>query len=338
MIIDNLFSIKTYLGSNPLPLFNAPAPLSSNTTYTTFINSINTIYGTQTENGTIPVFYKTNGTPDNRSSLRFLDPLKSYYFISKVDTTFPLSIPYVGTLLAMPYNNCPSVDLISQITLDSTSGNYYYFSPDISGLNIGFPYSYELKVLSSNWKVTPNPASGTIVSSQQQNNIVSVIRFDNDLGVTDYSTFLPPGTPLSQIDRNNLFAIIEVSLTPPQSTICPKIIDLLTVRCKNCVPVPPPPPTPTPSPAPAFANQLTMSNTSVSANGITFNASLNDIFRYTALQSITGAPQTMIINVNGSTVAAVTFASDYLSRPFSYTKSSSGITYTGVFTNGTVSF
>lgn len=338
MIIDNLFSIKTYLGSNPLPLFGAPAPLSANTAYTTFINNINTIYGTQTENGVIPVFYKTNGSPDNRSSLRFLDPLKSYYFISKIDSTFPYSIPYSGTLMTMPYNNCPSVDLASQVTLESTSGNYYYFSPDISGLNIGFPYTYELKVLSSNWKVTTNPASGTIVSSQQQNNIVSVIRFDSDVGVSDYSTFLPSGNLVSQIDRNNLFAIVEVSLTPPQSTICPKIIDLLTIRCKNCVPVPPPLPTPTPSPAPTFTNQLIMSNSSTSANGITFNATSGDVFRYTALQSVIGAPQTMIISVSGLTVAAVTFASDYIGKPFSYTRSSSGITYTGVFTNGTVNF
>lgn len=345
MIIDNIFSIKTYLGSQPLPLFNPPTELNNNVTYTTFIDNVTTIYGTQSINGVIPVFYKTNNLPDSKSSLKFLEPDQSYYFVSKANAVFPYDIPYSGTISPAPYNNCPSVDIVPQrITLTSASGNYYYFSQDISNLNIGYPYTYSIRSLNSNWKVTPNPASGTIISSKNTNNIMSVIRFDSDAGVTNYSTFLPPGNDPSQIDRNNLFAVMEVALTSPQNIDCPQVIDLITIQCNNCIPAPSPTPTatptPTPTPAPLFSNNISIvtNNTPISANGITFNASAGDRLDYTAVSPISGGPQTMTLFVASTVVGTVSFPSDYTGRPFRYRRASSNITYSGTFTNGNVNF
>lgn len=358
MIIDNIFNIKTYAGSQALPLFNAPNTLATTTAYTTFLNNIFTIYGTQTVDGSIPVFYKTNNTPDPKSSLRYLDPQQSYYFISKADAALPYNIPYLGNLLPSPYRNCPTVDVIpSKVTLTASSGNYYYLINDVGNLNTAYPYTYEVKVLSSNWKVTTLAPSGTVASSQPTNTIISALRFDTDAGVTDYSTFLPPSTSSSQIDRNNLFAIVEVSLNSPQNIDCPKIVDLMLLQCNNCIPAPSPTPTPTVTatptrtptptptrtPAPTFDSQLTIvtSNTPVSANGISINASAGDRLDYSIISPRVGQGRAINLFVGSTQVGRVDYTSDYVGRPFAYYRASTGLTYLGTFSdtvNGNVNF
>jgi len=358
MIIDNIFNIKTYAGSQALPLFNAPNTLATNPAYTTFLNNIFTIYGTQTVDGSIPVFYKTNNSPDPKSSLRALDPQQSYYFISKADAVLPYNIPYLGNLLPAPYRNCPTVDVIpSKVTLTASSGNYYYLINDVGNLNTAYPYTYEVKVLSTNWKVTTLAPSGTVASSQPTNTIISALRFDTDAGVTDYSTFLPPSTSSSQIDRNNLFAIVEVSLNSPQNIDCPKIVDLMLLQCNNCIPAPSPTPTPTVTttptltptptptrtPAPTFDSQLTtvQNNTPVAANGITFTAGIGDRLDYSVISPRVGQARAVNIFVGATQVARVDYTSDYVSRTFRYYRASTGVSYIGTFSdtvNGNINF
>ncbi len=343
MIIDNIFSIKTYSGSQPLPLFNAPSSLSTSAAYTTFINNISTIYGTQAVDGSIPTFYKTGNTPDARSSLRSLDPQQAYYFISKADSVLPYNIPFSGSILPSPYKNCPTLDLLpSRVLLTASSGNYYYLINDVGNLNIAYPYTYEVKVLSTNWRVSTLTPSGTVASSQPTNAIISALRFDSDNGA-DLSTFLPQNTSVSQVDKNQLFAIVEVSLTPPSDSGCSKIIDLMLLQCNNCIPAPTPTPTltptPTPTPVPPFSNIMTIAaaNNPVTSNGIVFNTiSTGDTFEFSALSSTSGGPQTMNLYISGSIVGLVNFPSDYIGRPFRFTKFSSGIRYNGIFTNGNI--
>lgn len=356
MIIDNYFTIKTYAGSQSLPLFNAPT--GSLAGYGTFINNISTIYGTQAVDGSIPIFYKTNNSPDSRSSLRSLDPQQSYYFISKGDATLPFNIPYSGTLLPSPYRNCPTVDVIpTKVALTSTSGNHYYLVNDVSNLNIAYPYTYEIKVLSSNWKVTVLASSGTVASSQPTNTIISALRFDTDAGVTDYSTFLPPSTSLSQIDKNNLFAIVEVSLNSVQNLDCPKIVDLMLLQCNNCIPVPSPTPTPTATitptptltptptrtPAPIFDRQLTTvtSNVAVVADGITFTASAGDRLDYSVISPRSGQAKSVNLYIGAVQVGRIDYTSDYIGRSFKYYRSLTASSYNGTFpdtSNGTITF
>jgi hypothetical protein len=358
MIIDNIFNIKTYLGSQPLPLFNAPSHLVNNSTYTNFLNNVSIIYGTQTTNGSIPTFYKTNNIADSRSSLRFLEPQQSYYFISKADAVLPYNIPVSGTILPSPYKNCPTVDVIpSRVSLNASSGNYYYLVNDVSNLNIAYPYTYEVKVVSSNWKVSALAASGTVASSQSSNTIISALRFDTDAGVTDYSNFLPPNTSVSQIDKNNLFAIVEVSLNSEQNLDCPKIIDLMLLQCNNCIPVPSPTPTPTvtatptstPTPTPTrtpaavFNNQLTIvtNMTPVSDNGVSMNASVGDRLDYTLVSPRVGQGRAINIFISSVQVARVDYTADYVGRTFRFTRASTGLSYIGTFSdtiNGNVNF
>lgn len=346
MIINNVFNIKTYAGSSELPLFNPPNALVTDATYTTFMSNISTIYGTQENNGIIPIFYKTNNIADDRSTLRFLKPSQSYYFISKSDAVFPYNIPYSGTLITSTYKNCPSLDFNpNKVVLTSGSGNYYYISHDVSNLNIAYPYTYEVKVLHSNWKLTTIPVSGTVKSSQNANNIACVVRFDNDYDVTDYSTFLPAGTSVSQIDKRNLFGIIEVSLTSPEAIDCPQVLDLLTIQCDNCIPSPSPTPTrtptPTPTPAAMFSNQLVVpgSPTFITGNSLTLTGSTGDKLQYTAQSLIDANPATMNISIAGTIVASVVFPFlTYATKPFKFTKASTGISYTGTFTAGIVTF
>jgi len=250
------------------------------------------------------------------------------------------------------------VDVIpSRVTLTASSGNYYYLINDVGNLNTAYPYTYEVKVLSSNWKVTTLAPSGTVASSQPSNTIISALRFDTDAGVTDYSTFLPPSTSSSQIDRNNLFAIVEVSLNSPQNIDCPKIVDLMLLQCNNCIPAPSPTPTPTvtttptltptptptKTPAPTFDSQLTtvQNNTAVAANGITFTAGLQDRLDYTLISPRVGQARAVNIFVGATQVARVDYTSDYVGRSFRYYRSSTGLSYVGTFSdtvNGNINF
>ena len=73
MIINNQFYIFTYAGSQPLNLMETPEEISDNpillAEYNKFIRSVDTIYGSQSLNDKIPVFWT------RRSSL--LDPLNN---------------------------------------------------------------------------------------------------------------------------------------------------------------------------------------------------------------------------------------------------------------------
>jgi hypothetical protein len=345
MIIDNIFAIKPYLGSLSLPLINPPTGLSSTATYTTFMTNISAIYSTQSNNGGIQVFYKTANSPDIRSTLTSLDPRQSYYFVSKTNASLPYSIPYSGALLNYTSpSTCTSLDIVpDRVVLTSTSGNFYYYGQNLSNLSIGEEYQYSFRVVESNWPIKIMPASGKLQSSQATNNFSALIRFDSDAGVTDYSSFLPAGTEIAQLDKKNLFAMVEVSVQPPNTIGCPKVVDILTIQCNSCLPLPTPTPTvtpsPTPTPAPLFSNTLTYVNQTVGLNGVNFGAATNgDTLEFTPLQTYTGTPATTSITVGASNVAIVGITSDYIGRSFRFTKASTGIRYVGTFLNGTASF
>lgn len=345
MIIDNIFSIKPYLGSTALPLLNPPSGLLSNTTYTTFMNNIVAVYGTQSVDGSIPVFYKTGNSANVQSTLSALEPRQSYYFVSRNNVTLPYSIPFSGTLLSFSSpSTCTAIDIVpDRVTMTSGSGNYYFYNQNLTNLTVGEPYSYGFKILHSNWPVTIVPMSGVVQSSQSTNNFGAVVRFDSDAGVTNYANFLPQGTDLAQLDKKNLFAMVEVSVQPPASVNCPKVVDVLTLVCNQCVPLPSPSPTPTPTPtptpAPLFNTTLTFNGSTVGTSGVNFgNATVGDTLEFTTLANFTGTPATTTITIGGNVVAIVSITSDYVGSLFRFTKASTGIKYVGTFLNGTASF
>lgn len=98
--------------------------------------------------------------------------------------------------------------------------------------------------------------------------------------------------------------------------------------------------TPTPTPSNPFGNILTIlsSYTPVSSNGVTLNGLVGDKLEYSTVSPRSGNAQTMNILVNAVQVAQVDFASDYIGKTFRYTKSSSGLSYTGFFSSGDINF
>lgn len=108
MYINSQFYITYYTGSQALNLMQMPAFDTDyeKALYAKFINSISTIYGSQSINGEIPVFWTdrieaTDGTgfafsPNTASTLTSLEPKQSYYFILRDTNNIPLIIPEVG--------------------------------------------------------------------------------------------------------------------------------------------------------------------------------------------------------------------------------------------------
>lgn len=152
---------------------------------------------------------------------------------------------------------------------------------------------------------------------------------------------------MSQIDRNNLFAIVEVSLNSVQNLDCPKIVDLMLLQCNNCIPLPTPTPTPTatttptltPTPTPtrtpaAVFNTIltvTISNATVFGPNVGFNASINDRLEYNVLSG--GSSKSANLLVGGFAVAQIDYTSIYVGQSFKYYRALTQQNYIGIFTD-----
>lgn len=243
MLINSLYSINTYLGTESLSLCYNPE-ISS------FLDNIVAIYGTQSIDGSIPLFINTDDGSDVRSSLCFLKPNESYFFILKTDSPLPLTIPHRGRLASIvPSKKCPSLNIIDhEVGLSTGNGNYFFYYQPVNNLEIGIEYTYYIEVLGSNWPIKIWNSQGTIKSSQTTNQISSLVSFDIDYEDTDYSQFLPSHSDIKDVDRDQVFAIIQTRIKSPESFNCRNITDFFILRCNRCLPEPfPPTPTPTPT-------------------------------------------------------------------------------------------
>lgn len=243
MLINSLYSINTYLGTESLSLCYNPE-ISS------FLDNIVAIYGTQSIDGSIPLFINTDDGSDVRSSLCFLKPNESYFFILKNDSPLPLAIPHRGRLASIvPSKKCPSLNVIDhEVGLSTGNGNYFFYYQPVNNLEIGIEYTYYIEVLGSNWPIKIWNSQGTIKSSQTTNQISSLVSFDIDYEDTDYSQFLPSHSNIKDVDRDQVFAIIQTRIKSPESFNCRNITDFFILRCNRCLPEPfPPTPTPTPT-------------------------------------------------------------------------------------------
>ena len=172
MIINNQFYIFTYAGSEPLNLMVVPETIAANkkllSQYNTFIESIDTIYASQTTNDNIPVFWTRRvSSVDSRgntaivykphpdSTLTQLNSKESYYVIVRNLDNIPLVVPILGTTTAGFTNNslAPLISNLNNINLIKSSGNSTVIQPQISRLQEYETYSYEYKGLSANWPI-----------------------------------------------------------------------------------------------------------------------------------------------------------------------------------------
>lgn len=247
MNITSKYSIQAYPGRQLLNLINMPASISgsasSTAEYNLFLEGISTIYGTQSENGAIPVFWsmfsggRYVGNPD--STLTSLSPKQSYYFIAKDETYLPLKIPVVGGYAAgfTDQSQLPSVKISGNKTLAGNGNNYSYLTFDVSGIIPYEEYSYTINSLHGNWPAVIYPISGRIKSSDTSVRFDAALAFCKTTGDCDGNSNLLDYSVDSQgTDYDNLYSIINFELIPISYDGEGVTSDSLTVNCKDCLP------------------------------------------------------------------------------------------------------
>jgi hypothetical protein len=258
MIINSQFFITYYIGTEPLPLKTVPPSLPINSVgrieYDTFIQAIDTIYGSQTLDGSIPKFWtrRTQSVdrlgniryfyePHPDSTLSQLDSKSSYYFIIRDTTEIPLRVPSVGGLLLgfTDANKLPNVLPSSIPNTGLSTDSKYAFSPKIENLQPYEQYRYEFKTVNSNWPVSISSISGIIKPSTDKASIESSIGFCPSTGNCDTNIMpfiLPEECTLSGSDNKTI--TMQLSIMPVSYNGMEVLSDQFTVECKDCLPKP----------------------------------------------------------------------------------------------------
>lgn len=247
MNITSKYSIQAYPGRQSLNLMNMPSSVSgdapSTAEYNLFLEGVSTIYGTQSDNGAIPVFWsmfsggKYVGNPD--STLTSLSPKQSYYFIAKDETYLPLKIPVVGGYAAAfaDQSQLPSVKISGNKTLVGNGNNYSYLTFDISGLVPYEEYSYTINSLHGNWPAIIYPSSGRLKSSDASVRFDAALAFCKTTGdCAGNSSLLNYSLDPQGIDYDNLYSIINFELNPVSYNGEGVTSDSFTINCKDCLP------------------------------------------------------------------------------------------------------
>lgn len=261
MIINSQFFITYYGGKQPLSLKIEPTGLTSTqrADYQKFIQSIGSIYASQSPNGKIPKFWTTltettdalGGTqfvyvPHPDSDLEYLSPKNSYYFIVRDEAAIPLRVPSVGgnSLGFADAGVLPRVlpSSIKNISLTTSSGNSAMLNPVIDNLQPYEEYFYQFKGVDANWPVDISPLSGIIKPSTTDSTINAKVSFCLSSGncasnITYHLEDVPPQLkPLAE--QTNKYAIINLSVTPVSYTGPEILSDQFTILCKDCLPKP----------------------------------------------------------------------------------------------------
>lgn len=259
MIINSQFFITYYTGKNPLPLKTAPSGLTpiQRADYEKFIQSIGSIYASQSSNGKIPKFWTQltqvsdalGGTqysyiPHPDSDLEYLSPKSSYYFIVRDEASIPLRVPSLGgaVLGFADANILPSVypSSIRNITLTSASGNSTLLSPIIDNLQPYEEYIYCFKSVDANWPLSVNPESGILKPSSSSGLINSKASFCLSSGECSSNSLDYNLDSCSSVTpfQNDKYAIINLSIIP-KSYSGPEILsNHFTMFCRDCLPLP----------------------------------------------------------------------------------------------------
>lgn len=258
MIINSQFFITYYTGKEPLTLKQPPASLVNNPAakveYDRFIQSIDTIYGSQKLDGTIPKFWTQRTqttdqlgntqyyyTPHPNSDLSQLDSKSAYYFIVRDDTAIPLRIPAIGGLL-LGFTDARLLPNIINSTIPNTTltqTNRVSLSPQIENLQPYEEYLYQFKPTSSNWPVSINSISGIIKPAAASGTINASFGFCPSTGSCDTNILpysLPPECSLSSTSDKTItmqLSIVPISYEGPEV-----LSNQFSINCKDCLPKP----------------------------------------------------------------------------------------------------
>lgn len=254
MIIDKKFSVITYAGSEPLNLITKDTDILNDTTknneWDRMMQAVDTIYGTQRPDNTIPVFwtrrfnvvdnfgnssYRYAPHPD--STLTQLESKSAYYVILRDSSLVPFKIPFNGSLV-LGYNDATDLPLVSpslpDITLDKDSFEYV-FKPRVVNLKPYQNYSYSWKVLSANWPVVANALSGVLKPASTTGTINASMTFCPTTGecsdnVLEY--VIPEECSLEQ--TKNPYITLQLSIKSDNNN--ESLGDPFTINCDDCLP------------------------------------------------------------------------------------------------------
>lgn len=258
MIINSQFFITYYIGTEPLPLKTVPTAFTPNSSarieYDNFIQSIDTIYGSQALDGSIPKFWtrRTQSVdqlgniryfyePHPDSTLSQLDSKASYYFIVRDTTAIPVRIPTMGGLLLgfTDANKLPNILPSSIPNKTLSTDSRYSFSPSLENLQPYEEYRYEFKTVNANWPVSINAISGIIKPATDKATIESSIGFCPSTGNCDTNVMpftLPQECTLSSSDNKSI--TMQLSISPLSYDGSAVLSNQFTVECEDCLPKP----------------------------------------------------------------------------------------------------
>lgn len=261
MQINSSYYITLYKGNAPLPLKNKPAVFDADAKknlqiaaqYDKFIQSIGTIYDSQSINGKIPKFWtklaettdplgnrKYTYVPHPDSDLENLTPNVSYYFIVRDDSVLPLDIPPVSGLkpeyseLQMP----PNILSVSIPNIVLSGVAKHTIQPVITNLIPYQQYEYEFQSVNSNWPISISNRSGILLPSNESGTIQTNIRFCPTTGNCDTNILphiLPQTCTPASLDNKSITMRLSIKLPA-------KNIDVLSnqfsIECQDCLPKP----------------------------------------------------------------------------------------------------
>lgn len=270
MRINTANFLTHYPGSEALPL-RGESPFTDDprktADYNRFIENISTIYGSQDSEGNIPLFWTvfsgTKYVPNPESTLTQLDPRRSYYFITRDEASLPLNLPINGKVLAgyrdqpiLPQIKTTLTDTFDNINDDQaanisalategvsrpvlTTNNYAYLKFKVDGLQPFEDYDYTINCDAANWPVSISPISGVIKPSQTDEplELSSVVHFIKSTGTCgDQTNIATNSLDCADINSNNLYAVVNLEITPQSNTVDSVKGDNITIRCKDCIP------------------------------------------------------------------------------------------------------
>jgi hypothetical protein len=257
MIIDKKFSIVIYAGSKPLNLMEKDAEIANNpiksNEWDQMMQAIDSIHGAQQNDESIPIFWTTRYplndkfgnilyryAPNAASTLKKLESKSAYYIVLRDSSLAPLKIPSHGTLVLGfgDAEDLPSVDppIADKVLKDSFQ---YNFRPQIVNLRPYETYSYEWKVVASNWPVVATPSSGELKPATSTGFINASISFCPTTGVCSDNTLsfvLPEEGTIEKLE--DPYATLQLSVRSKSFEGAESLSDQFTVRCDDCLPKP----------------------------------------------------------------------------------------------------
>ena len=239
-----------YQGKEALPLNSANKPVSLTDTpdsanYDNFLNQVNVIYASQQRDGTQAIFFKEGGTISSSAGLTSLEPNTAYQVVSA--GPHPLIVPAIGGLSVSESDvECPStvpVVTFSSPTfiLESAGQNYQYLNIELSALEVGTKYEYQLEVVKANWPVKIMNKKGSFTPGETKENIFAYALFSPTETIAagdieDFFPFDPDPFNNEAHARNNLYAIVKISVSPISLNSCSPVTDTIAIRCQGCLP------------------------------------------------------------------------------------------------------